>query len=177
MDPAITDATSTGRCNPGAGPLDLSLGACRRAERPPMTRALLEERFLMIDRIEYRWSGQVMESFDGIAFIGRNPGDPRNVSIATGDPGMGMTHGTIAGMLITDSIMGRECSWVPLHDPARKTLRASLDYARENINVAVQYVEDYLTGGDVDSSEEIARGEGAIIRRGLTKLAVYLEKT
>ena len=57
-----------------------------------------------------------------------------------------MTHGTIAGILITDLIMGRECSWVPLYDPSRKTLRASLEYARENINVAVQYVEDYSQG-------------------------------
>jgi len=138
--------------------------------------AWARERFPMIERIEFRWSGQVMESVDGIAFIGRNPGDPRNVSIATGDSGMGMTHGTIAGILITDLIMGRECPWVPLYDPSRKTLRASLEYVRENINVAVQYVEDYLTGGDVDSPEKIAQGEGAIIRRGMTKLAVYRDE-
>ncbi|MHB8894128.1 MAG: FAD-dependent oxidoreductase [Candidatus Geothermincolia bacterium] len=135
--------------------------------------AWARERFPMIERTEFRWSGQVMQSVDGIAFIGRNPGDPRNVYIATGDSGMGMTHGTIAGMLITDSIMGRKCPWAPLYDPARKTLRASLDYTRENINVAVQYVEDHLTGGDVDSPEQIAPGAGAIIRRGMAKFAVY----
>ena len=145
-------------------------------QRHSKLEAWARERFPMIERIEYRWSGQVMESVDGIAFIGRNPGDPGNVYIATGDSGMGMTHGTIAGILITDLIMGRECSWVPLYDPSRKTLRASLEYARENINVAVQYVEDYLTGGDVDSPEEIARCEGAIIRRGMTKLAVYRDE-
>jgi Rieske Fe-S protein len=130
----------------------------------------------MMERIEYRWSGQVMESADGIAFIGRNPGDPRNVFIATGDSGMGMTHGTIAGILITDLIMGRESSWAPLYDPSRKTLRAFLKYAGENINVAAQYVEGYLTGGDVGSSEEIAQGEGAVIRRGIAKLAVYRDE-
>jgi Rieske Fe-S protein len=85
---------------------------------------------------------------------------------------MGMTHGTIAGLLITDSIMGRECPWVPLYDPSRTTLGASLEYAKENINVAAQYVGDYLSGGDVDTPIEIARGQGAIIRRGLSKLAV-----
>lgn len=138
--------------------------------------AWARQRFPMIERIEFRWSGQVMESVDGIAFIGRNPGSPRNVYIATGDSGMGMTHGTIAGMLITDSIMGRECPWVPLYDPSRKTLRAAVEYARENINVAVQYIEDHVTGGDVDSREEIARGAGAIIRRGMTKLAVYRDE-
>lgn len=134
------------------------------------------ERFPMIESIEYRWSGQVLETVDGLAFIGRNPGDSKNVYIATGDSGMGMTHGTIAGILITDLIVGRECSWTPLYEPSRKTLRAPLEYARENLNVAAQYVGDYFTGGDVDSAEEIAPGEGAIIRRGLTKIAVYRDE-
>jgi glycine/D-amino acid oxidase-like deaminating enzyme/nitrite reductase/ring-hydroxylating ferredoxin subunit len=151
-----------------------------QAEDPEQRHSQLEawarERFSMIESIEFAWSGQVMEPVDGIAFIGRNPGDPRNVYIATGDSGMGMTHGTIAGILITDLIVGRECSWVPLYDPSRKSFRAFMKYAKENINVAVQYAEDYLTGGDVDSTAEIAQGEGAIIRRGMRKLAVYRDE-
>ncbi|HEY6045218.1 MAG TPA: FAD-dependent oxidoreductase, partial [Pyrinomonadaceae bacterium] len=50
-------------------------------------------RFTLAGEIEFRWSGQVMEPIDGLAFIGRNPGDADNVFIATGDSGMGMTHG------------------------------------------------------------------------------------
>lgn len=142
-------------------------------KRHTQLEAWARERFPMIESIEFRWSGQVMESFDGLAFIGRNPGDPQNVYIVTGDSGMGMTHGTIAGILITDLIMGRECPWTPLYDPSRKTLRAYRKYARENINVAAHYVEDYLTGGDVDAPEEIAQGEGAIIRNGMKKFAFY----
>ena len=62
------------------------------------------KRFPMMEQIEYRWSGQVMEPMDSLALIGRNPGDTSNVYIATGDSGMGMTNGMIAGMLITDLI-------------------------------------------------------------------------
>lgn len=145
-------------------------------QRHSRLEAWARERFPMIESIEFRWSGQVMETVDGVAFIGRNPADLQNVYIATGDSGMGMTHGTIAGILITDLIVGRECSWAPLYDPSRKTLRAPLEWARENLNVAAQYVEDYLTGGDVDSAEQIAPGDGAIIRRGLTKIAVYRDE-
>ena len=134
------------------------------------------ERFPMIDDIEYRWSGQVMETVDGIAFIGRNPGDAENVYIATGDSGMGMTHGTIAGILITDLIMGRHSAWSPLYDPARKTLRAAGKYAKENINVAAQYT-DWVTAGDVQSVDEIRKNSGAVIRRGLAKIAVYRDAT
>jgi glycine/D-amino acid oxidase-like deaminating enzyme/nitrite reductase/ring-hydroxylating ferredoxin subunit len=133
-------------------------------------------RFPMIEEVEFRWSGQVMEPVDGLAFIGRNPGSPRNVFIATGDSGMGMTHGTIAGMLITDLIMGRPSPWAELYDPSRKTLRSLFTYVGENINVARQYVADYVSGGEVDSPEKIAPGEGAVIRRGLTKMAVYRDE-
>jgi len=145
-------------------------------QRHSLLEAWARERFPMMESIELRWSGQVMEPVDGIAFIGRNPGDPRNVYIATGDSGMGMTHGTIAGILITDLIMKRECAWVPLYDPSRKTLRASLRFAMESINIVAEFVEGYLTGGDVDSPEKIAQGDGAIIRRGLSKFAVYRDE-
>lgn len=129
-------------------------------------------RFPMVEEIEYRWSGQVMEPFDGLAYIGRNPADADNVFIATGDSGMGMTHGTIAGILLTDLIMGRENPWTDLYDPSRKTLVAIKDFVQENANVMAQYTE-LVTSGDVDSVDQIAKGEGAVMRSGLSKVAVY----
>src|SRR6185436_7044789 len=68
--------------------------------------AWTRERFPMIQGIEYRWSGEVMEPVDGLAFIGPNPSGEANVYIATGDSGNGMTHGTIAGILLADLIQG-----------------------------------------------------------------------
>lgn len=130
------------------------------------------ERFPSVEAFEYRWSGQVMESVDGLGFIGRNPGDSDNVYVATGDSGNGMTHGTIAGMLIRDLILGRENAWETLYDPSRLSLRAGGEYARENLNVAAQYA-DYLTGGEVSSADEVAPGTGAVMRRGLSKVALY----
>lgn len=130
------------------------------------------DRFPMIEEIEYRWSGQVMETIDGLAYIGRNPSDADNVFIATGDSGMGMTHGTIAGILLTDLIIGRENPWTELYEPSRKTLGAAKDFAQENANVMAQYAER-LTPGDIDSVDQIAKGEGAIMRSGLSKVAVY----
>ncbi|MCA1614352.1 MAG: FAD-dependent oxidoreductase [Acidobacteria bacterium] len=130
------------------------------------------ERFPSIESVEFRWSGQVMEPVDGLAFIGRNPMDAENVFIATGDSGNGMTHGTIAGMLLSDLIAGRENPWAALYDPSRKTLGAIGEFAKENLNVAAQYT-DLATPGDVASVEEIKPGEGAIIRRGLSKVAAY----
>jgi glycine/D-amino acid oxidase-like deaminating enzyme/nitrite reductase/ring-hydroxylating ferredoxin subunit len=130
------------------------------------------ERFPSVESFDYRWSGQVMEPVDGLGFIGRNPGDADNVYVATGDSGNGMTHGTIAGILIRDLILGRDNAWATLYDPSRISLRAGGEYARENLNVAAQYAE-HLTGGEVSSPDEVAPGAGAIMRRGLSKVALY----
>lgn len=133
-------------------------------------------RFPAMGPVEYTWAGQVMESIDGLAFIGRNPLDRDNVYVVTGDSGMGMTHGTIAGILITDLIMGRDNPWASLYDPARKTLGAAGEYVKDVVNMAAQY-GDWVTGGDVASVDAIDPGCGAIVRRGLTKLAVYHDES
>jgi len=130
------------------------------------------ERFPQVESFEFRWSGQVMEPVDGLAYIGHNPLDSDNVYIATGDSGNGMTHGTIAGILLTDLISGRENAWAELYEPSRKTLSAIKDFAEENLNVAAQYT-DLVTPGEVSDASEIKAGDGAIIRRGLTKIACY----
>ena len=136
--------------------------------------AWTRERFPMVEDIALRWSGQVMEPADGVAFIGRNPGE-ENIYIATGDSGNGMTHGTIAGMLISDLIAGRDNEWAKLYDPARMSLRSALEFARENLNVAAQYT-DHVLPGDVATVEDIAPGEGAVVRRGLRQIATYRDE-
>ncbi len=128
--------------------------------------------FQQIEQITFRWSGQVMETIDGVAFIGRNPLDRENVFVITGDSGMGMTHGTIGGMLIRDLIIEKHNPWAALYDPARKTLKASGTYIRQAANMAAQYA-DWVTNGDVSSVNAVAPGSGAVLRYGLKKVAVY----
>ncbi|HYY62097.1 MAG TPA: FAD-dependent oxidoreductase [Burkholderiales bacterium] len=144
-------------------------------ERHARLEAWARSRFPMMGPLEFAWGGQIMETVDYLAFIGRNPADHDNVFVATGDSGMGITHGTIAGMLISDLVLGRENPWAKLYDPARKTVRAAREYASENLNVARQYGE-WLTAGDVKSVNEIAPDSGAVMRRGLKKIAVYRDE-
>ena len=132
-----------------------------------------EEHFPMIGAVSHRWSGQVMEPFDSLAYIGPSPGQD-HIYMITGDSGHGLTHGTIGGMIVSDLIAGRENPWATLYDPARVTVRPKAlgEFARENVNVAVQYA-DWLTPGETGETANIPKGRGAIIRRGITKLAVY----
>ena len=51
-----------------------------------------------------------------------------------------MTHGTIAGMLITDLITGRLNPWARLYDPSRKVASAvpAKEFAKETLNFVAQ---------------------------------------
>jgi glycine/D-amino acid oxidase-like deaminating enzyme/nitrite reductase/ring-hydroxylating ferredoxin subunit len=133
------------------------------------------ERFPAAQNEEFRWSGQVMETVDGLAFIGRNPLDAPNVYVATGDSGMGITHGTIAGILITDLIMGRPNPWTDLYDPGRVRSGAAVEWVKENLNVALQYAS-WLTGGEVSSIDQIAPNTGAVIMDHGGKVAVFKDE-
>ena len=132
------------------------------------------DRFPFITSIAYTWSGQIMQSVDGLAFIGRNPMDKGNVYVVTGDSGTGMTYATIAAILITDLIEERENPWETLYDPSRKTLRTAPAYAKEAVRVAAQYA-DWVMPGDVKSAEDVPPDGGAVVKEGLSPVAVYRE--
>jgi glycine/D-amino acid oxidase-like deaminating enzyme/nitrite reductase/ring-hydroxylating ferredoxin subunit len=135
------------------------------------------ERWPQAGPVVYRWSGQVLEPNDYVAFIGRNPDGAENVYMASGDSGQGMTHGMIAGMILTDLIQGRESQWADIYDPKRVTLSARPieEFAKENIDVAFQYAKDFLSPGAHE--EDIPKGEGKVIRRGVHKIAAYRDES
>jgi glycine/D-amino acid oxidase-like deaminating enzyme/nitrite reductase/ring-hydroxylating ferredoxin subunit len=144
-------------------------GAARLQRLERWTR----ERFPMATSLAFRWSGQVFEPHDGLAFTGAHPGNGMdNVWLHTGDSGQGMTHGGIAGLLLTDLIRGRDNPWASVYSPGRMTLRAGRDFARENLNVALQYAA-YVLPGEVGSVAEIGPDEGRIVRRGTKLVAAY----
>src|SRR5205807_3897561 len=107
--------------------------------------------FGMMGEVRYRWSGQVQEPADGIAFIGRAPTAKQNVYVITGDSGMGLTHGTLGAMLVSDLIAGRNNPWAKIYDPSRKQVNAS--FLAENANAVAKY-KDWITPGQVKSADD-----------------------
>jgi glycine/D-amino acid oxidase-like deaminating enzyme/nitrite reductase/ring-hydroxylating ferredoxin subunit len=132
------------------------------------------ERFPMMRKVEARWSGQILEPVDGLAFIGQNPMDKPNVFVATGMSGNGMTYGTLGAHLIRDLIDNRPNELASLYDPTRITLEAAGEFAKEALNTAAQYGE-WATEGNVPEPSDIPLGTGAVVRRGLKKVAVYCD--
>jgi glycine/D-amino acid oxidase-like deaminating enzyme/nitrite reductase/ring-hydroxylating ferredoxin subunit len=142
-------------------------------ERLAALEAWTRERF-PIGNVAHAWSGQVLEPIDGLASIGRDPGS-RNVYVATGDSGHGMTHATIAGLLLTSLIALGEHPWESLYSPARLPMRAAGTFAEENLNVAVQYA-GWLPTTRTDP-ESLRPGEAAVLQRGFTKVAAYRDES
>lgn len=115
---------------------------------------------------DYAWSGQIIEPNDYLAFIGKDPSMmEKNVYVATGDSGNGLTHGVIAGKLIADLIQGVQNPWAELYSPSRKPKpRTMPDEVQENVNQNLQYKRYIAT--DVSDIEEIPRCSGAVVHSG-----------
>lgn len=110
------------------------------------------------------WSGQIYETADGLPYIGVDPEHEKNVFIATGLSGCGMTLGTLAALLICDLILERENVFSDLYDPRRLSLKVLPRYLKENLNSVSQYSQYFGTQRDLKTAiSEIPDGEGEVI--------------
>ena len=134
----------------------------------------LEERLgATVPNVEltHRWSGQVIETPDGLPYIGRSADHQYS---ATGYGGNGLTFGTLAGLMISDAILERSNPWTELFDPDRKALTRGLwDYLKENTDYPYYMIRDRFAGAEAKSLRALKRGQGKIIERNGAKVAAY----
>ena len=115
--------------------------------------------------VDHRWSAQDWSAADGIPYIGRMAGEDDGVYVATAFKKWGMTHGTIAGMLIRDLVAGRDNPWLEVYDATRIAPRQSLKgVISENVAALTHFVGDRLRAGDDGTLDDLQPGEGAVVR-------------
>ena len=141
-------------------------------ERWDRLKAWAKPRFPHLGQVRFHWSGEIFETPDGLALIGLAPWNGPNVFLISGDSGMGMTHGTLGARLIADLVMGRPNELASVYSPSRSMPGALRTMLGESLNMVSQF-KDWFTGGDVKSADDIPPGHGAVVRSGLSKLAVY----
>jgi nitrite reductase/ring-hydroxylating ferredoxin subunit len=127
--------------------------------------------FPMADPVEYRWSGQVRNSFDGLGMIGRDLVD-KQIYVITGQTGIGMTHSTLGGIIVSDLIDGRSNPWANLYDPGRLSLDAVKDMIQEGLYTISEFRE-WFTPSETSNEAAIPLHSGAVVGWGLGKRAVY----
>ncbi|KAL4929419.1 FAD-dependent oxidoreductase [Aspergillus undulatus] len=132
----------------------------------------VRERFTSAGKVDYRWSGQIMEPVDFMAFIGKNQG-MEHTYVVTGDSGNGLTHGVLAGRLIADEIEGKKNSWAGLYSPKRLASigKSAGEMLRHDLQINTQY-KRWLQS-DVGDIEDIVPGSGGVVHEGLKPVAVY----
>ena len=122
-------------------------------------------------RIEHRWSGQVIETYDGLPFIGQNA---EGQFIATGFCGNGITFGTISAVMARDWAVGVKNPWKDLFDIGRKKIKgAAWNYLIENKDYPYYLVKDRLARAEADSVRELEPNSGMIIKSSKGKIAAY----
>lgn len=132
------------------------------------------EHFPQITDIQFRWSGQVLESVDGLAYIGEYKKMP-GVFYITGDSGMGMTHGTIGAIILNESLQGKKHAWSKTYSVDRVRLRAWWPLMKEGMALTRQMFTGWLTRPS-KSTADLTPGQGKVIKQGKKRLAVYKDQ-
>jgi glycine/D-amino acid oxidase-like deaminating enzyme len=98
---------------------DRPTGVSRSADRFSSLEDFLR-RLLPDEKCEIKkeWSGEILETTDGLPFVGATAADPA-VYVATGFSGNGMTFGTASALIIRDLILGRANDYARVFDPQR----------------------------------------------------------
>jgi len=121
--------------------------------------------------VTYRWSGQVIETPDGLPYLGRNTD---HQYAATGFAGNGMTFGTLGAMLAVDGILGRANPWTELFETSRKKIRGGAwDYIAENKDYPYYLIRDRFAAPEGRTLRSLRRGEGKILNLKGTRVAAY----
>lgn len=116
-----------------------------------------------------QWSGQVIETNDGLPYIGETA--PRQF-VATGFSGNGMTFGTLAAEMARDYVTDRENPWRELFSPNRKKLiGGAVNYLAENVDYPYYLVKDSLSPAEGDDPHEVEAGAGKILSINGQKVA------
>jgi glycine/D-amino acid oxidase-like deaminating enzyme/nitrite reductase/ring-hydroxylating ferredoxin subunit len=148
-------------------------GTSDPVERYAALEAWARDRF-DVASVEYRWSAQDAMPADGIPYVGKLSPIARRVWTASGFKKWGFTNGAAAAIMLSDAILERENPWAGTFDANRfKPVAAAPSMLKENISVGAHFFGDRLAPPDVRSLEQLAPGEGGIVKVDGDKVAAF----
>lgn len=126
-----------------------------------------------ISKFVYHWSAQHYHSADDVPYIGLAGGAKRTF-IATGYFADGLVYGTLAGLMIGNTILQNKKigEWQKKYDARRFTPIASAPFfIKDNLNVLMQYLKDLPTLKS-EKYDDIKSGEGRVVAIDQKKYAI-----
>jgi glycine/D-amino acid oxidase-like deaminating enzyme/nitrite reductase/ring-hydroxylating ferredoxin subunit len=140
----------------------------------------MEKRFARIEQwglkhfpslgdVVHRWSGQVLEPRDCLAYIGRKPAS-KHIYFSTGDSGDGLTHAVVASMVLRDLIIKGESPWADLYSPARRPAKAPAKFHRDRAEAKAAKPRKLL------DADKLRPGQGAIVHKNRQDIATFRDE-
>jgi glycine/D-amino acid oxidase-like deaminating enzyme/nitrite reductase/ring-hydroxylating ferredoxin subunit len=120
--------------------------------------------------VTHRWSGQVVETNDGLPLIGETA---ERQFAATGFAGNGMTFGTLAAIMACDAAQGKKNPWRDLFDVHRKKLSSTWDYIRENMDYPYYMIKDRFFSVEGTTTRRLKPGDGKILTLKGRRVVAY----
>jgi glycine/D-amino acid oxidase-like deaminating enzyme/nitrite reductase/ring-hydroxylating ferredoxin subunit len=126
--------------------------------------------------VTHRWSGQILETADGLPYVGQATRGNR-IHFVTGLSGNGFTNGTLAGQVLADVIQGRDNAWGRLLSPDRSQPLAALGRRVGRNLVSAKHRLGGKLRGDARRLDELPPLAAMVTRRNRERLAVYRDAT
>ena len=127
---------------------------------------------LGVDKVAYRWSTQDGIPLDGLPYAGLMSPTAKHVYVITGLRKWGLSNGTAAALILTDTLSGRENPWASVFNSNRITPAASARrFVTENIKTGAAILASKRRGRP--SQTELSPGEGKVINVNGESTAVY----
>lgn len=130
-----------------------------------------------LSSIDYFWTNEDYDSMDHVPFVGHPSAGAKHLYVATGFNAWGITNGTVAGMIISDAIAGRENPWADLYDATRvKPIAGGGRFVAENVHAARHYISGWLSGSTVASPDALEAGDSAVLKWNGDQVAAYRDE-
>ncbi len=119
-----------------------------------------------VESIDYHWSTQDNITMDKVPYIGKANSKSKGVYVATGFMKWGMTNGTVAAMILSDLILGKENPWSSFFDPSRSMpkLESTKEFIGTNISVVKELLGGKLSRAHSMDPSKLKEGEGRILK-------------
>lgn len=130
-----------------------------------------------VSEVAYKWSSQYYEPADALSYIGLLPGFSKNIYVATGFSGNGMTFGTLSAIILTELITQGESEYRKLFHPGRIIPIAGFaDFVKENADVAAKLLQTILPSEKLNELAELSTGEGKVVKYDGKTVAVHKDE-
>lgn len=134
-------------------------------------------KFFNVETIAFNWSSQYFEPADGLPYIGHLPGHPKNIYVATGYGGNGMTYSTVAALVLKDLLLHGTGKYTDLFNPNRiKPVAGFSNFVKENLDVAGELIGKIFPAEKLKELAALAYGEGKVVKFEGHNIALYKDE-